>query len=604
MPEILSIHNELFNYLSDWSVENRFTKSDTSLNPFFILRSASDKRLPEGYWLPGEEDFAYVSFWKGGDSLNRTPNIYMEVATSGQCRGRIVAKDSKDKENYFQRLIVFLIQFGIEYMPTSDPGVWESLQMPQDNYITNLETYLKRDKFYIDRFVIENDPRSMISDYSSSFGLMSADEYEDTYSKVKQQKNLLEEQQIKEEAKLISTGKIRTERPVTYGGEYRSMPYALKGINIRNYQGIKETYVENLPTGTQWIFITGENGYGKTSVLQAIALGLTDDRVLDTYMAKNSRIEVDLHSLSSQQTIVRLPGSTRGATYDRPDQVIIGYGPVRLNTAAADGRNQEGKSSNNVMNLFRTATLLKNLQYELFAKKHTSKRAFNQLEKAIREATNGRIDKIVVKGEDVLFSEKLSNGDVLEPVKLEFLAAGFRSVINIIGDIIIRYGDRPGFQDYKDYSGLVLIDEIENHLHPLLQRELPEALSRVFPNIQFIASTHSPIPLLGAPKKSVIITVSRSLEDGIEVERWDDQIDFANLLPNTILTSPIFGFEKIIPAANVNISEIETSPDFATSKEVKEIRESLNLKMLDIDAIDKRFDEERGSSEAGSVSPA
>jgi ABC-type molybdenum transport system ATPase subunit/photorepair protein PhrA len=45
----------------------------------------------------------------------------------------------------------------------------------------------------------------------------------------------------------------------------------LKSFHIKNYKGIIDTKVENIPSGTQWIFLTGENGFGKTSVLQALA---------------------------------------------------------------------------------------------------------------------------------------------------------------------------------------------------------------------------------------------------------------------------------------------------------------------------------------------
>jgi len=609
MPEILSIHNNLFNHLSDWSDEHRFAKTIDNENPFFVLRAGNDKRLSLGQWLPGDDRSVFVSFWTGGDALNRSPNVYLEVSIeTGSCRAIIASRDSEDKRAYFEKLMSYLRTFDIVYLPGAEPGVWENPNVSHgENYISSLDEFISRDKMFIDRYLLANDPASLISDYSSAFGFLTVEQHEDGYYSVKDRKAQLETEKAKQAVTEVLTRNASHNAAGDVNEsltKFRPLPYTLRSLSIRNFQGIKATFIDQLPAGIQWIFITGENGYGKSSVLQSIGLCLSDDRVLDRYLEEDSRIEIELYSLSTVQSFVRLKNSMRGRSFDRPDQVVIGYGPVRLNTAPADGRNNDDKSQNSVMNLFQTATTLKNLKYELFAKKHTQKKTFRALEKAVKEATNGRISQIEVKGEEVFFREKLSNGDLLDAVPLEHLAAGFRSVINIIGDIIVRYGERPGSSNYKDFSGIVLIDEIENHLHPLLQRELPEALSRVFPNLQFIASTHSPIPLLGAPKNSVIITVSRSLEKGIEIERLDDQIDFGNLLPNTILTSPIFGFEKIIPAANVNISEIETSPDFATSEEVKEIRESLNLKKIDIDAIDKSLDEQRNSSDAGSPSPA
>ena len=48
----------------------------------------------------------------------------------------------------------------------------------------------------------------------------------------------------------------------------------LKSFHFKDFKGIKECSISNLPPNAQWIFLTGENGYGKTSILQAIAIGL------------------------------------------------------------------------------------------------------------------------------------------------------------------------------------------------------------------------------------------------------------------------------------------------------------------------------------------
>ena len=49
------------------------------------------------------------------------------------------------------------------------------------------------------------------------------------------------------------------------------LPIALKSFHIKNYRGIIDTQIDNIPDNTQWIFLTGENGFGKTSVLQGLA---------------------------------------------------------------------------------------------------------------------------------------------------------------------------------------------------------------------------------------------------------------------------------------------------------------------------------------------
>ncbi len=61
-------------------------------------------------------------------------------------------------------------------------------------------------------------------------------------------------------------------------------------------------------------------------------------------------------------------------------------------------------------------------------------------------------------------------------------------------------------------KGIVLIDELEQHLHPSLQTEMPGRLIKIFPEIQFIATTQSPLMILGVSPSNV---VSLHRKDGI-----------------------------------------------------------------------------------------
>lgn len=62
--------------------------------------------------------------------------------------------------------------------------------------------------------------------------------------------------------------------PNHYETPDKILPYSLKQLQIRDFQGIKETGIDEIPVDTQWIFLVGENGFGKTTILQAIFLGL------------------------------------------------------------------------------------------------------------------------------------------------------------------------------------------------------------------------------------------------------------------------------------------------------------------------------------------
>lgn len=90
-------------------------------------------------------------------------------------------------------------------------------------------------------------------------------------------------------------------------------------------------------------------------------------------------------------------------------------------------------------------------------------------------------------------------------VMLSQLSSGEKSIFYIIADIARRLLIlNKGNADFKNHIGVVLIDEIDLHLHPKWQREILSTLSSVFPKIQFICTTHSPQVLSSVTKNKVV----------------------------------------------------------------------------------------------------
>ncbi|TQP41878.1 AAA family ATPase [Vibrio cholerae] len=106
-------------------------------------------------------------------------------------------------------------------------------------------------------------------------------------------------------------------------------------------------------------------------------------------------------------------------------------------------------------------------------------------------------------------------GKELEPVfsiyenecHLEELSSGFQAVLSIIANIFewVEGSREDGERIVKSASGTVLIDELDLHLHPEWQFTIRKSLETIFPNIQFIVTTHSPHLLSSAKEKEVII---------------------------------------------------------------------------------------------------
>lgn len=103
--------------------------------------------------------------------------------------------------------------------------------------------------------------------------------------------------------------------------------------------------------------------------------------------------------------------------------------------------------------------------------------------------------------------------DGKEPFGFNELSRGFAAILDIVIDLMLRMEKHMKKAFCYDIPGIVLIDEIETHLHLELQKKIMDVLTRLFPNIQFIVSTHSPFIL-----NSITNTTIYDLEKRITVQ--------------------------------------------------------------------------------------
>lgn len=82
-----------------------------------------------------------------------------------------------------------------------------------------------------------------------------------------------------------------------------------------------------------------------------------------------------------------------------------------------------------------------------------------------------------------------------EPFDFNTMSSGYAAVLDIVNDLIMRMEAQTKLRTSFDMEGIVLIDEIETHLHLELQKKILPILTGLFPNLQFIISTHSPFIL-------------------------------------------------------------------------------------------------------------
>lgn len=92
---------------------------------------------------------------------------------------------------------------------------------------------------------------------------------------------------------------------------------------------------------------------------------------------------------------------------------------------------------------------------------------------------------------------------------ISHLSAGYQSLLWMILDIAFRIAQlNPAISDFSTVPGIVLIDEIDMHLHPAWQWRIGNVLHNVFPKIQFILATHSPV-IVSSLKNAHLISLAQ-----------------------------------------------------------------------------------------------
>ncbi len=157
-----------------------------------------------------------------------------------------------------------------------------------------------------------------------------------------------------------------------------------------------------------------------------------------------------------------------------------------------------------------------------------------------------------------------------QPFEIDRLSSGEKSLMLLVADIARRLSiANPAFspaEALQKGDGVVLIDEIEQHLHPRWQRLVLHALQATFPNVHFIVTTHSPQVVSSVPRESIFILDNFQIKDYKPYTQGRDS--------NAILQD-VFGVEKYTPHYKELIEKLYNLIDAEKAKEAKAILQEL-----------------------------
>ena len=208
------------------------------------------------------------------------------------------------------------------------------------------------------------------------------------------------------------------------------LPIALKSFHIKNYRGIIDTQIDDIPPNTQWIFLTGENGFGKTSVLQALAIRLAKESSYE-----NEGIECTLHGDENAEE----DDFESILSYISPFPIynIVAYGSTRLRVSGGTTREVMDDYSS-VDSLFSNNTLLINIEEQFNGWYSNYREGYEQLVKIFKTLLP-RLGKISVDIDDktklnktTYYEEDLEHNIFKEGIIFNDLAAGYKNILAMI----------------------------------------------------------------------------------------------------------------------------------------------------------------------------
>lgn len=330
--------------------------------------------------------------------------------------------------------------------------------------------------------------------------------------------------------------------------------YFISEINIEKLYHLSNITIELDTTKRQHLLLTGKNGSGKTSLLLSLVrylkvlkdgylMSLTGNwprwvadakQEIENASSETERFKAEKEYKKWSNRIQEYNDGIR-VTWNESDglegvyqkgEFITAYFPAERKAEFAKPNGVENIKLAEVYNTTENAGNIL-LKYMVHMKTQQSF-ARNEGDKEIVERIQQWFDRFE-SALQVLLDEKSIHLEYdyknynfkirqegREPFEFSELSDGYSSVIYIVSDLILRM-DKNWLlgEEISQYNaqGIVLIDELETHLHIELQKKILPFLTEFFPNIQFIVTTHSPYIL-----NSISNAKAYDLEKHVELE--------------------------------------------------------------------------------------
>lgn len=339
----------------------------------------------------------------------------------------------------------------------------------------------------------------------------------------------------------------------------------INSIKIVDFRGIENTTFE---FNSSFNVLIGENGSGKTSVLEALAaainsyVAVSQGRNIRPIRKEDVRVETFGHSIEKKtktELIVTGEIDKRTVTWKikkvhldfgfrhgdeneiktiakqhfasisdnggkdiiLPVFAYLGCGrlfsePSKSLKTLRKGSRYEGYYNclDSTSSIKRFASWFKTMELSVLQERETAKWRMEVIKRAVMNCLEGWETIFFGIEEDQLMAVKSS--EKKEVLPFSYLSDGQRNIMGIVADIAYRCVLLNPYLELaatKESSGIVLIDELDLHLHPKWQRSIVDKLKETFPKIQFITTTHSPFIIQSLKNNELIDLEGKNMDD-------------------------------------------------------------------------------------------
>jgi tetratricopeptide (TPR) repeat protein len=359
-------------------------------------------------------------------------------------------------------------------------------------------------------------------------------------------------------------------------------PY-LKNVKIKNFK-LLENFEIDFSKNVN--IIIGENSSGKTSLLQAITLGLLTDKFIgesnelySKFITKSKDKSEIILSIDKYEKKVEITPNERIIDNDILSPFVLSYGSNIFTKYKIEVNDLVNELIEEKIDRDFTSSIFRDYTSSFYNPKsilNELTRIDTNKSKEIRDiflkTINAFLDDFTLEpNEKKQYFFKHNNQTIF---KLENLSEGYRNNILLISDILIRIlgiGKRP-----DTVEGIILIDEFDRHLHPKWQSNIVSKLLTTFPKIQFILTTHNPMTILDRSEDE--ITVIKEVDGKLVSQKSNGtkKIDVGTVLLKYFGVKSLVGKEMQENLVEFTALKLRDKLSAEDEKRLSELEEKLN----------------------------